>query len=74
MHQEKTNSGLYSFVSTMQDLNEEDSFALLEEGIAEGLNVVLASGMNKAVDTITAFKDIKEHFFNIFSNFNAILI
>ena len=51
----------------MQNLNHDESYALLEEGLSETMNVVLASGMNKAVDVVAGFKDSKEHFSIVFS-------
>ena len=55
----------------MQNLNHDESYALLEEGLSETMNVVLASGMNKAVDVVAGFKDSKEHFSIVFQQLNG---
>ena len=43
----------------MQQLNKKDSYALLQEGLSEGAQALMASAVNVAVDSVTAFKDAK---------------
>ena len=51
--------GFLDLVSTMQQLNKKDSYALLQEGLSEGAQALMASAVNVAVDSVTAFKDAK---------------
>ena len=46
----------------MQQLNKQDSYALMEEGVVEGGEALIASAINYAVDSVTSFKDAKECF------------
>ena len=50
----------------MQQLNKQDSYALMEEGVVEGGEALIASAINYAIDAVTSFKDAKECFWNDF--------
>ena len=60
IYEKNDNLGFLELIATIREINNGESFSLLQEGVAGTADALIASGMNAMVDSVTNVKNLKE--------------